>query len=158
MLCLVRLLHLSLFAGQFWRWDKWSTIWVEGFEVKFAWNTNVFYGDFLSMFGKWICIQIFQSLIGYCLLCLWLWHQLREAFECWNCWRTIKVNNDSRSAQRIGYFMHWEKLLDEVDSNTIINDFASRNIKRNFWDNMYKDLKLFWYIIDFYHSKICLCT
>jgi hypothetical protein len=24
------------------------------------------------------------------------------------------------------------KILDEVDSNTIINDFASRNVRRNF--------------------------
>jgi hypothetical protein len=25
-----------------------------------------------------------------------------------------------------------KKLLDKVDSNTIINDFASRNVRRNF--------------------------
>jgi hypothetical protein len=29
-----------------------------------------------------------------------------------------------------------KKLLDKVDSNTIINDFASRNVRRNFLGNM----------------------
>ena len=31
-----------------------------------------------------------------------------------------------------------KKLLDEIDIDTIINDFASRNVRRNFWSNMYK--------------------
>jgi hypothetical protein len=44
----------------------------------------------------------------------------------------FKVNDVSRSTQRIGYFMYWEKLLNKVDSNTIINEFASRNVIRNF--------------------------
>jgi hypothetical protein len=36
-----------------------------------------------------------------------------------------------------------KKILDEVDSNTIINDFTSRNVRRKFRGNMHKDLKLF---------------
>ena len=35
-----------------------------------------------------------------------------------------------------------KKLLDEIDINTIIIDFVSKNIRRNFWGNIYPSLDI----------------
>jgi hypothetical protein len=148
-------MKLSLLERQFWHWGKWSTIWVEGYEVKFAWKTNVFYGDFWVCSANGFVSKYFNHVsdIIYCACdCGIGWEKL---FKVKIVEELFKVNDVSRSTQWIGYFMYWEKLLNEVDSNTIINEFASRNVIRNFWGNIYKDLKLFWYIRDFYHSKFC---
>ena len=35
-----------------------------------------------------------------------------------------------------------KKLLDEIDIDTIIIDFVSKNIRRNFWDKIYRLLNI----------------
>jgi len=35
-----------------------------------------------------------------------------------------------------------KKLLDEIDIDTIIIDFVSKNIRRNFWGNIYSSLDI----------------
>jgi hypothetical protein len=98
-----------LSAGQFWRWGKWSTIYVEGFEVKFAWKNNVFYGDFWVCSANEFVSKYFNRLsdIIYCACDYGIgWEKL---FKVEIVEKLFKVNDVSRSAQRIGYFMYWEK-------------------------------------------------
>jgi hypothetical protein len=44
----------------------------------------------------------------------------------------FKVYNVTRKIKLFGDYMHQNKLLDEIDIDTTINDFASRNVRRNF--------------------------
>ena len=123
-----------LFTWYFWCWGKWPTIRVEGLEAKFTWKTNVFYGDL------WVySANGFVSSIAYRIL----FTVPVTAASTERSFSKLKLlKNYLRSTMyqerlnRLATLCIEKKLLDKVDSNTIINDFASRNVRRNFWGNM----------------------